>query len=586
MRNLPLSAVLVALVGCAPEVPREPSGGAGLPGTGSTQVATRQRQALMAFRPVVGGHLAPADQGLVAVADAENDRFLLFDPVNERTVLQVTFDAGAWPTRVQLHERVYDVLLRGSGTLARIEGTTVKWNVDVCAEPRSLTWDGAHREALVGCAGGEVVRVDDTGKARVEQTGVEWRDLVVRKDGVLFGSAFRQAQVVTVTEAGPVVTGEPTPMPGVSTTGGLSRPQVAWKMISTARGEVWLVHQLHADDLGTMPGEATTGTPAYGTVGPPTAPPTGAVVTGVTHFDVDGAVLSTSLTHDVLPVDAALSSDGTMLAVVGAGGTGLSVYDTASFSRGGLAFPVMTARGLPLTSVTWTSPTELFVLESLRATPMRFDLRSATLSRPTMQPFAGSVAHALFHEAPAGGSALSCASCHPEGGDDGHTWVMNGAPRRTQPLGGKVMNRAPFHWKGDVPDLAKVMSVTFVQRMGGAEVDAETVRTLGTWMNGIPAPRASVVLTDAERTAGLKAYAAAGCGSCHRDSEKGARANVSGELLLTPPLQGLGARGPWLHDGSVTDLDGAVMGATLGHGALKGLDLTDRAALVRYLRSM
>src|SRR5262249_38949218 len=51
---------------------------------------------------------------------------------------------------------------------------------------------------------------------------------------------------------------------------------------------------------------------------------------------------------------------------------------------------------------------------------------------------------------------VACASCHPDGGDDGQTWLfqaVGGVPRRTPALTGGLLATAPFHWEGDLPDL-------------------------------------------------------------------------------------------------------------------------------------
>src|SRR6185295_19662796 len=54
-------------------------------------------------------------------------------------------------------------------------------------------------------------------------------------------------------------------------------------------------------------------------------------------------------------------------------------------------------------------------------------------------------------------AGIACMSCHPEGGDDGHTWFFGEDsiggpfhPRRTQSLRGGILGTAPFHWNGDM----------------------------------------------------------------------------------------------------------------------------------------
>src|SRR5581483_1054009 len=57
--------------------------------------------------------------------------------------------------------------------------------------------------------------------------------------------------------------------------------------------------------------------------------------------------------------------------------------------------------------------------------------------------------HAIFHQATEFG--LACASCHPEGGEDGRIWSFQTLGlRRTQSIRGGILSTAPFHWDGDM----------------------------------------------------------------------------------------------------------------------------------------
>ena len=61
--------------------------------------------------------------------------------------------------------------------------------------------------------------------------------------------------------------------------------------------------------------------------------------------------------------------------------------------------------------------------------------------------------HELFHRD--AGAGIACASCHAEGGDDGHVWQFSDiGPRRTQSVNVGLEGTAPFHWSGDQADIA------------------------------------------------------------------------------------------------------------------------------------
>ena len=93
----------------------------------------------------------------------------------------------------------------------------------------------------------------------------------------------------------------------------------------------------------------------------------------------------------------------------------------------------------------------------------------------------------MFHEQTPSG--LACASCHPEGRDDGLVWKFQElGPRRTQVLAGSILSRAPYHWTGDQADLPTLMDDVFAVRMAGAQPTNSQHRSLGPLLERIPAP--------------------------------------------------------------------------------------------------
>jgi hypothetical protein len=104
-----------------------------------------------------------------------------------------------------------------------------------------------------------------------------------------------------------------------------------------------------------------------------------------------------------------------------------------------------------------------------------------------------------FHAGP----SIACASCHPEGTDDGRTWTFTGiGPRRTQSLRGGVMRTAPFHWDGDVPSF-------------NALVNAE----LAAWIDALPALPAPAPRDVEAATRGAVVFERAWCSGCHAAEE-------------------------------------------------------------------
>lgn len=584
---------LVVVAGCT-EPTREPTPDP------KPEVVTRA-DSLGAARPVTGGNLSVTSAGKVLLADAEFDTLKVFDPAGTKVELTIALPQGAWPTRAVEAGGKYHVLLRGLGELASVPtaGGEVS-RLAVCAEPRSLSVSGA--QLLVGCAGGEVVTVRDGQVASSQRFDVEWRDVQLVGDQ-LVGTSFRSAELVRAPLAGGAAVrfrAEPRRLNSVLDST-LHTPQVAWRMVPGA-GKTFVVHQLHANSLrlaapnSQNPGDSSP----YGSSTPGPGLPScnsSVVVTGITTVTETGE-LFTARTGDVVPVDAALSPDGSQLAVVGASGTGLSIYPTALVAQTtGLdpnttpcLTPTAGLTGLPLVSVAWVSNTKLVVLESLRSTPMLFDVTTGASRMLGDEADRSSLAHSLFHSPPKGGAALACASCHPEGGEDGHLWMIDDKPRRTQSLAGGVMARSPFHWTGELSSLGSLMADTFVRRMGGAPVDDATITALGTWLDKVPAPRASVVLDASARAAGLSAFDKAECGSCHLGNglQEGPVADIgTGEAVRSPSLVGLQARAPFLHTAEVPDIRTRVTGTLHpDHGKLSRLDATEKEQLIKYLESL
>ena len=94
-----------------------------------------------------------------------------------------------------------------------------------------------------------------------------------------------------------------------------------------------------------------------------------------------------------------------------------------------------------------------------------------SVSLPLPGPSRRDTGHELFHLPTASG--LACASCHPEGRDDGHTWsLVPGTLRRTQSLIGGVAGTEPLHWEGDIADFGALAEQVLAVSMRGPKLKA------------------------------------------------------------------------------------------------------------------
>jgi mono/diheme cytochrome c family protein len=201
--------------------------------------------------------------------------------------------------------------------------------------------------------------------------------------------------------------------------------------------------------------------------------------------------------------------------------------------------------------------------------------------------------HEIFHRDSGGG--LACASCHPEGGDDGQVWTFEGiGPRRTQSLAMPLRETAPFHWDGSLPTLGALMDDVFVERMGGVFQSEERLDALSHWLFARNAPRITPVdeaaVARGERLFRSKETA---CSSCHagttftdnRSYDVGT--TTTGELLQVPPLAGLLLRPPYMHDGCAKTLhERFTCGGGDKHGKTSHLSKEQIDDLVAYLGSL
>jgi cytochrome c peroxidase len=197
----------------------------------------------------------------------------------------------------------------------------------------------------------------------------------------------------------------------------------------------------------------------------------------------------------------------------------------------------------------------------------------------------------MFHEPT--GSNIACMSCHPEGGEDGHTWHFDLGFRRTQSIRGGIMSTAPFHWSGDEANMIQLSHDVFSERMGGGTMTDAQTNVLGNWVNRIPAIPARGTLDVAAVARGQAVFAKADCASCHSGERFTSNENKdvgTGAKFQVPSLLGVAARAPYMHDGCAPSLMSRFTDTKCGggdnHGKIAGLNAQDLSDLVSYVESL
>jgi hypothetical protein len=528
--------------------------------------------------PLMGGTLeaVPALDAVVASLP-ERDQVVLLDMDGGDRITELP--EGSVPFRLLVEEERVWVTLRGTGELALLEpaSATVSWRVPVCAEPRGL--DRIEDSVLVACASGELVQVDDAGEVvRSELLMPDLRDVLL-EDGALFVSRFRSAEVLVLDPVSWALQHR------ASFVGG----GMAYRMRPAPdRGVALLFQARHHRDLTSRAGgyaaSGECGGPSQGSIG--TVDPEGGVVQG-------GMFLGLSL-----PVDFVLTADGGLVIADGAEADQIAVS----------TFPFETALELQDACILSAAAS----IDSIGSLPSGLAVYDGEVVLHSTQPNHIASSHQgfgwqedrwlttersfrLFHQDP--GSGISCASCHPEGTDDGRVWRFTDLPeapeRRTMTLAGGVSQRAPFHWLGEHETERDLMFDTFVMRMGGGYVSDDDVSELFAWLDGIRPVRATVA--DAGAVArGEAVFEDAGCDSCHSGSQytdNRVRSVRAQELVKVPTLLGLGLRERLMHDGCATSIEDRLQGDELCTGGTKHGDLSGRgpqeiADLAAFLRSL
>ena len=145
------------------------------------------------------------------------------------------------------------------------------------------------------------------------------------------------------------------------------------------------------------------------------------------------------------------------------------------------------------------------------------------------------------------GGGIACASCHPEGGVDGHVWKFDQFGQRiTQPLQGHVSERAPFHWSGDLAKWDNLIDEVMMKRMSMPlkPTPEQSQGPLG-WLDTIPNVRAQEGL-DATKVANGRAIfedTKVGCTACHNGgayTDNKAHDVGTGGAFVAPTLVGVG----------------------------------------------
>jgi DNA-binding beta-propeller fold protein YncE len=548
------------------------------------------------------------DFKLAVAADGAGDQVYVVDLATNEIARTVVFSDQDEPGRViegadgQAH-----VALRRGGAIATIDlATGETQRTPVCPAPRGMDYQVETGELYVACAGGEVLTLSaDLEITRSLRIDKDLRDIVAVGDKLMV-SQFKSAKVIVLDTAGTEVRriaprDYQSPMLQRNFT-----PAVAWRLQKLPDGRAVMVHQRALNEV-IPTGPSTTGQSYYG------GNCDQVIVHGaVTVFDPNQDEPVTLYSNGgigtmVLPVDIAVSANGQNIAVVAPGNEQLfvSTLDAAINSDvltgcfagdGQVQVPLL---GEPV-AVAYTDK-GLLLVQTRQPAGLTFvnpGSGQPTTTEPLYFPGTGRRhwGHALFHRAAAPASPIACASCHPEGHEDGHVWQFERiGSRRTQDLSGGVTGTKPFHWDGDITTLHDLMGEVFVNRMGGAAQPDDRIDALGQWLDSVPdvAPSPAVDAASATRGEEIFRSTETGCTTCHLGELLTNNSTMdvgTGKAFQTPSLRGVATRAPYMHDGCAPTLHDRFTNETCGggdfHGKTSQLTAEQIDDLVAYLETL
>ncbi len=534
--------------------------------------------------PISGGTLLLIDGGQTAVAaDPDRDSVFITPLDRDDAVVAVALEPGDEPGRVIADNAgLVHVALRGGGAIATIDpvaGTMVARH-ETCANPRGLALDATQNRVRVACAGGELVS-HEIGGPILERQFIEpdLRDVIVRPSGMIQVSRFRSAELLTLVD-GVVVD---------RTSASLAAriPTTAWRTRAIGNAGWFMTHQ--SAPIGSVPLDSPG---VYGSTD------CHALVASNLTTDLGAGVVSSTQPFGfaTLPVDVAVSPDGQRFAIVAAGQSDTSPTTqrvVTAYLLDAPPFDDDSACADPTPIIATGQPIAVeFADAETVVVQMREPAGVQVFSEPTMVIDFGAgssydTGHEIFHQDAGGG--LACASCHPEGSDDGFVWTFDPGTRlrRTQSLRAGVGGSEPFHWDGDMADFDMIASEIHTTRMGGPQQSPARLAAFEHWVFGIT-PHNPEPADEALVERGSAIFIEAGCATCHNDGAlaNGMQAIVGNEPLQVPSLAGLALRPPYMHDGRAPDLEGAVHDMLESTQPELVLPDEDVDALVAYLGTL
>ncbi len=191
----------------------------------------------------------------------------------------------------------------------------------------------------------------------------------------------------------------------------------------------------------------------------------------------------------------------------------------------------------------------------------------------------------------------ACATCHPDGRDDGLVWRLGAGPRQTPTLVGRL-DHGPYGWQAKHDKLEDNVRET-IGRLGGTGLPADALAELTAYLrHGLQAPARPAPADTAAVARGRDLFEseAVGCGGCHvleqgtsdrrlHDVASRSKRDETASFR-TPPLLFVAGTAPYFHDGRYPTLEALLDDNLDRMGSTSQLSPQDRGALLAFLRTL
>jgi cytochrome c553 len=570
-------------------------------------------------RPVGSEDLIVLGAATAVASDASTDSVYIVDLRQNKLTHTVEFGQGAWPSRLAATsdgQGVYTVL-RGTGEIAKIDLTgQITHRAHVCKAPRGVAMDETRDKVWVSCASSEVVSFSPESLDRIDTFYVEsdLRDIVATPKG-LYVARFRAAEVLNIEPASGGLRARHG-APGFEGDGLDRRTSTLWRMTSNSEGNLILSYQESSsrplilmeprpedDNMPPRGGYGAGGVCGSGVVstliGMVTLDDQGSVdqmlhdcnFGGSLPVDIDDAGCNIGMTLSAAPVIAEQNAEVPANNMV-IGDPSCPTVHTPPSEHTKLAAAVVKRGENDILHLVLTRGESLYISSAEAG----FGADVITL----VEDSPAHIGHTLFHGNT--GTGIACASCHPEGGDDGQPWnffkidARDDAnaefTRRTQNLRGGLEGK--LHWDGEFDNITGLMNDVFSSRMNGFEIVEQDADAIEHWLaqlepeTGVtPAPDLQFLATRGEQL-----FESTGCAGCHSGAmftdyqfyDVG-----TGGMRKTPTLRGVANKTRLMSDGcgySFMDRFHEPCGGGDMHGDTANLSTEDKDALIAYLQTL